>query len=55
MRQVEVFNMMGQQVISLFLDDDICEIKVGSLVPGIYFVRVLSTDGTFYIQKFVRE
>lgn len=55
MRQVEVFNMMGQQVISLFLDGDVCEIKVGPFVPGIYFVRVLSTDGSFYIQKFVRE
>ena len=55
MRQVEVFNIMGQQVISHFLDGDVCEIKVGSLVPGIYFVRVFSTDGSFYNQKFVKQ
>ena len=55
MREVSVFNLMGQQVVSQAVVGEACGIEVGSLVPGIYFVRVLSNEGKFFIQKFVRE
>lgn len=55
MRQVEVYNLMGQQLISQTVVGEECEIEVGSLLPGIYFVRVESEDGRIFTEKFVKK
>lgn len=55
MKEVAIYNLMGQQVVSQAVVGEECGIEVGSLVSGIYFVRVLSNGGRFFIQKFVKE
>lgn len=54
MRNVSVYNLMGQQVISQAITVEECEIDVNALVPGIYFLRVLSKDERFFTKKFVK-
>ena len=53
-RNVSVYNLMGQQVISQAITVEECEIDVSALVPGIYFLRVLSEDKRFFTKKFVK-
>lgn len=53
MREVEVYNLMGQQVVSQAITGEECEIDVSALVPGIYFLRVLSEDGRNFTKKFM--
>lgn len=55
MKEVGIYNLMGQQIISKAVIGEECGIEVGSLVSGIYFVRVESEDGKLFIQKFVKE
>ena len=55
MKEVAIYNLMGQQVVSQAVVGEECGIEVGSLVSGIYFVRVESEDGKLFIQKFVKE
>lgn len=55
MKEVSVFNLMGQQLISQTVTGDECEIDVSPLVSGIYFVRILSADGRLFTEKFVKE
>lgn len=55
MKEVTIYNLVGQQVISHAVVGEECGIDVGSLVPGIYFVLVLSEDGKLFTEKFVKE
>ena len=52
-RNVSVYNLMGQQVVSQAITGEECEIDVSALVPGIYFLRVLSGDGRNFTKKFM--
>lgn len=52
-RNVSVYNLMGQQVVSQAITGEECEIDVSALVPGIYFLRVLSEDGRNFTKKFM--
>lgn len=54
-REVSIYNLMGQQVISHAVVGEECGIDVGFLVSGIYFIRVLSEDGRLFTEKFVKK
>lgn len=55
MKEISIFNLMGQQMISQSVVGEECRMGVGFLLPGIYFIRVESEDGRCFIQKFVKE
>ena len=53
-KEVEVFNVVGQRMLQQsFPDVEECQLKIGSLVPGIYLVKVISNDGTSIVKKVV--
>lgn len=54
MKEVSVYNLLGQRMKSHSLDGEECKLDVGSLESGIYFVQVLGTDGRFHTEKFVK-
>lgn len=55
MREVSVYNMMGQKVISHSCIGEECRMDVGFLVPGVYFVQVSGEDGSSTMGKLVKE
>ena len=55
MQKVDIFDLLGQQVASRSFEGEECGIDVGFLVPGIYFVRVLTADGSLFTKKMVKE
>jgi len=55
MKEVSIFNLMGQQMITQPVVGEECEIEVGSLVPGIYFLRVLTNEGRLITEMFVKK
>lgn len=51
-KQITIYNLLGQQVVSRgFTDLEECNIEVGSLVPGLYLVQVLGSDGRTFMEK----
>ena len=53
-RQIEIFNLMGQQVLTqLVSDKEECLVEVGFLVPGFYLVRIVDSDGKTFVKKVV--
>jgi hypothetical protein len=51
---VEVINFLGQTVISQSNNGNTIEINVSNLTNGVYFVRIISDNGTT-VQKFVKQ
>lgn len=55
MREVSIYNLTGQVVYSQSFVGEECKINVGSLVPGIYFVRVFTDNGRLFTRKIALE
>lgn len=54
MRQIEVFNVLGQRVLhKLFADTEECRVSFGSLASGVYVMKVTPTEGHTMTQKFM--
>ena len=55
-RRVEVYNLLGQRVLSQsFSDAHDPQVEISTLVPGIYFVEVVGLDGLVSVKKIVKE
>lgn len=53
-RQVEVYNVVGQRILQQsFPEAEECQVQIGSLVPGIYLVKVISNEGSSVTEKLV--
>lgn len=56
MRTIELYNALGQLIVAENPTvDNFCTIPVGNLSSGIYMLKVISTDGTASVQKFVKK
>ena len=55
LRQTELFNMLGQQVLSLQCKGTELQIDMTALPAGIYFVTVTDEDGRKCVKKVVKE
>ena len=56
MREVEIIDLLGQRVLSkTVFDKEECLIEVGSLVPGVYFVRAVGTNGDSGVVKLIKN
>ena len=55
LRQAEVFNMLGQQVLCVQGKDNELHIDMTALPAGIYFVNVIDEEGRKCMRKVVRE
>ena len=56
MRTIEVYNALGQLIITENpAIDNFCTIQLGNLSSGIYMLKVISTDGSASVQKFVKK
>ena len=55
LRQTEMFNMLGQQVLSLQCKGNELQIDMTTLPAGIYFVTVTDKEGRKCVRKVVKE
>ncbi len=56
MRTIELYNALGQLIVTENpAIDNFCTIPVGNLSSGIYMLKVISTDGTASVRKFVKK
>jgi len=56
MRTIELYNALGQLIITENpAIDNFCTVSVGNLSSGIYMLKVISTDGTASVRKFVKK
>lgn len=55
LRQAEVFNMLGQQVLSVQGKGNELHIDMASLPAGVYFVNITDEEGRKCMRKVVRE
>ena len=55
LRQAEVLNMLGQQVLSAQGEGDELHIDLAALPAGIYFVNVTDKEGRKCVRKVVKE
>jgi len=55
LRQVEVFNMLGQQVFSIKGEGNELRIDMAELPAGVYFVNVTDEEGRRCVRKVVKE
>ena len=46
MAAVEVYNAVGQRLMSMEVNNDMCQISTDRLANGIYFVRIYANDGS---------
>ncbi len=51
---VAIYSKLGQLVLSK-LDDDINQIDITKLTPGVYFIRLIDNKGNSAIKKFIKE
>jgi len=51
--QIQIFNRWGQQLVFLKGAKDIVEMNLDHLIPGIYILRVVGDQGTFFKPKSV--
>ena len=52
MAAVEVYNAVGQRMMSMDVNDGMCQISTDRLANGIYFVRIYANDGTMLNRTF---
>jgi hypothetical protein len=55
LRQVEVFNMIGQRVATAQGKGETLQVDIAELPAGVYFVRVTDTEGRKCVSKVVKE
>ena len=55
LRQAEVFNMLGQQVLSVQGEGNELRIDMAALPAGVYFVNVTNDEGRKCVRKVVKE
>ena len=56
LRQVDIFNVMGQQMLVQALNnEDSSELYLGDFPDGIYMLRIACDDGTISLRKVVKE
>jgi len=55
LRQVEVFNVLGQEVLSIQGEGNEFTVDIGKLPAGLYFVNVTDKEGRKCVQKVVKE
>ena len=55
LRQAEVFNMLGQQVLSIKGEGDELHIDMTALYAGVYFVNVTNESGKKCVRKVVKK
>lgn len=55
LRQAEVINMLGQQVLSVQGKGDELHIDIAALPAGVYFVTVTDKEGRKWVRKVVKE
>ena len=54
-REVSVYNLMGQRLVSHSFFGEECRMDVSFLVPGIYFIQVLQEDGMVFTEKLIKN
>jgi len=53
---IGIFNVQGQLLQSAsFKKDDMIKLNVATLVPGIYFIRILTADQGYVVKKFFKS
>ena len=52
MAAIEVYNAVGQRMMSMDVNDSMCQISTDRLANGIYFVRIYANDGTMLNRTF---
>jgi hypothetical protein len=55
LRQAEVLNMLGQQVLSVQGEGNELRIDMATLPAGVYFVNVTDEEGRKCVRKVVKE
>ena len=55
LRQAEVVNMVGQQVMHVESEGNELHIDMAMLPAGIYFVTITDKEGRIFVQKVVKE
>ena len=55
LRQADVFNMLGQQVLSIKSEGNELRINMAELPAGVYFVNVTDSEGRKCVRKVVKE
>jgi len=55
LRQAEVFNMLGQQVLSIKGEGNELQIDMAALPAGVYFVNITDEEGRRCVRKVVKE
>ena len=55
LRQAEVFNMLGQQVLSVQGKGNELHINMAALPVGVYFVNITDEDGRKCVRKVVKK
>jgi len=52
-KEVQLFNVLGQLVETISVNDNYCLITTSRLNSGIYFINIYSTDNQMYIKKLI--
>lgn len=52
MATVEVYNAVGQRMMSMDVNDGMCQVSTDRLANGIYFVRIYANDGSLLNRTF---
>ena len=52
MSRVEVYNMVGQRVMSMEVSGDKAQVNTESLNSGVYFIRIQANDGAMINRTF---
>lgn len=55
LQQAELFNMFGQQVLSVLGRGNELQIDISALLAGVYFVAITNEEGRKCVRKVVRE
>ena len=52
---VEIFNVVGEVMQSLKVENETIEVNISGFTSGIYFAKIQYADGTWMTKKFVKE
>jgi hypothetical protein len=54
-RQIDIFNTLGQHVITLLADGDRTTINLNKQPAGLFFVSVTDKEGKCWVKKVVKQ
>ena len=55
-KQISMYDLLGQRVITkMFSEGEESRLQVGSLVPGIYLVRIIDAEGRSFTEKMIKN